>query len=394
MFFFFLIFIQSFDPSYCETPFPEYVTIKNADLLQVQLITRHGARTPLHISKTLSNRWSCSHTELRSINNETGSPIHVTNSYGKSIFLGNCQFGQLVHNGKIGLVKLGKYMRSVYINKLKFLPNKFNPILMRFRSTNSLRTLHSQMELAKSLYPDIETIQIHTADKQYDPWRRTSSVCPQLKDAIAKLSTSLEYQNLGLDDDNNITAKMVKIFGVNWEHTNDAATSARCEGFPLPLNISHEEIDRAVSLKARQRQFIFSHESVFPLFFSFSAAEMLNEMISRINGESRLRFIHWSAHDGNILAFLGFLGYSDGKWPPYGSYIIVELWKSRNRMRNYFVQFWYNGKKLNVHRFRNTSKVPFIEFKDFVNHHLPDIEKDCKFNVTKFKSEDTFMILN
>jgi acid phosphatase len=156
----------------------------------------------------------------------------------------------------------------------------------------------------------------------------------------------------------------------------------------LPENLTERAIDDAVALKARQMQFVYSHDSVFPLFFSFSAAEMLNEMTKRLNGESHVRFIHWSAHDGNILAFLGFLGHSDGRWPPYGSYIVVELWKFR-KARTYFLNFRYNGQLLKVPRFSFSGVVPFDDFRKFVTNHMPRMKEDCKFNHTKFHKSDT-----
>jgi acid phosphatase len=137
-------------------------------------------------------------------------------------------------------------------------------------------------------------------------------------------------------------------------------------------------------------QFVYSHDSVFPLFFGFSAAEMLNEMIKRINGESRTKFIHWSAHDGNILAFLGFLGIRDGRWPPYGSYIIVEVWKSHSGRgkHGYFLQFRYNGKLLEIPRFSYRKDIPFHDFRKFIKNHVPKLEADCEFNRTKFSRAD------
>lgn len=389
---FFPFLICSFDQSFCEPKIEKYKARKDADLIQVQLLTRHGARTPLHSSKTLRNQWTCLHTEISSIASELSRPLHVANVHGKSIFLGNCQFGQLVDKGHDALTRLGAYIRDVYIDKLKLLPKKFNPKIMYFRSTYSLRTMHSMMALVKNLYPNLTEITIHTADKQYDPWRRTSSLCPRLEEVTESIQKSDEWKKENLDGDPELTSKMKRIFGVKWEHTNDAATSARCEGFELPPNITHKEIDRAVSLKARQRQFILSHESIFPLFFSYSMAEMLNEMIDRINGRSKYRFIYWSAHDGNILAFLGFLGYVDNKWPPYGSFIVTELWKYRENGGKFFLQFRYNGKILKAPRFMNSSDIPFDDFRKFVTKNMPDMVKDCHFNISRFRINDMLQI--
>lgn len=278
-------------------------------------------------------------------------------------------------------------MRNIYVHEMKFLPSKFHPSVMKFRSTYTLRTVHSQMSLIRGMYPGNLTVTIETADKHYDPWRRASAICPKLKQAMEKLNGGSEWEALGLGDP-NITIPFSEILGTKWVHTNDAATSARCEGLPLPGNLTEKQIDDAVALKAKQMQFIYSHDMVFPLFFSFSAAEMLNEMLKRVSGASRTKFVHWSAHDGNIMAFLGFLGYSDGRWPPYGSYITCELWRFR-KGKQFFVQFRYNGQLLKVPRFSFSRVIPLDDFKKFVKNHMPNMEEDCGFNTTKFKKSDT-----
>lgn len=379
--------VSGFDNSYCEPPYPSYTPRTDADLIQVQIISRHGARTPLHVPKAFSNIWTCKHTEFASFDAPTGHSLHVHNTNGRSIFLGNCQFGQLVGTGASALRRLGQYLRRIYIEELKFLPSTFVPSVMKFRSTFTLRTLHSQMSIINGMYPGNVSVLIETADKHYDPWRRASAICPRLKEAMNDLINGSEWQANGLNND-TLTEPVSRVLGTHWMHTNDAATSARCEGLSLPGNLTEKEIDDAVALKARQMQFIYAHDRVFPLFFSFSAAEMLNEMTKRVNGETRTKFVSWSAHDGNILAFLGFLGYSDGRWPPYGSYIVAELWRFRQG-KQFFVQFRYNGQLLKVPRFSFSRVIPFDDFRAFVVTHMPDMQEDCGFDPEKFKKTDT-----
>lgn len=382
-------FSLQFDKSFCEPPYPPYKPANDADLIQVQILSRHGARTPLHVPKNLSNIWICLNTEQASYDTNHTHTIHILNTYGKSIYRGNCQFGQLVGKGREALTRLGEYIRKIYVDTIKFLPTNYIQSIIKFRSTHTLRTLHSQMAFIRGLYPEDAYIQIEVADKLYDNWRRASAICPQLIPAMDQLSHSKEWKEAGLIDQ-NLSRIMMDIFGVKWEHTNDAATSARCQGLSLPPNVTNALIDRAVTLKAKQMQFIYSHDKIFPLFFSFSAAEMLNEMIKRVNGESKLRFIHWSAHDGNILAFLGYLGYKDGKWPPYGSYIIVELWRSRTD-KQFFLQFRFNGDLMKVPRFSNNQSILFQDFRNFVTINMPDIIEECKFDIEKFQKEGVYI---
>lgn len=371
----------SFDIHWCEPPLPEYEGIPNADLVQVQIITRHGARTPLHISKNFSNLWICNETEIFSIDSKLSRPMKVNNAFGKSVFLGDCIYSQLTGKGADALFRLGKYIHNIYVDRLKFLPTTIKPTIMKFRSTSTHRTIHSSMAFISGLYEQRPSINLELAEKTYDHWRRASELCPKLKESMDSLKGSAEWNSLNLTND-ELESNMSKSIGTKWSSTNDISTSSRCNNLPLPPNVDISRLDEATLLKARQMQFVYAHSSVYPLFFSFCAAEMVNHMSERLNGNSSIRFIHWSAHDGNILGYLGYLGYADGKWPPYGSYIVTELWQQKNGKA--IVRILFNGKPIKVPRMLNSVTFPFTEYKKFVVNHLPDLKFDCGFNQKKF----------
>ncbi|EAY04936.1 Histidine acid phosphatase family protein [Trichomonas vaginalis G3] len=382
---FFLTGATAFDYSYCAPNYPSYKPNQEADLIQVQLLTRHGARTPLHLSKNYSNHWKCMYDDMRSAGNDFLQPYHVHVSYGSSIFVGNCVYGQLIHTGKAGLAKLGKYLKKIYIDQLKFIPPNLDQETVKFRTTQAHRTINSQISLISGMYPHASNVEMYIADKNYDPWRRTSLLCPK----FAKLQKTIP-------EDNHITNqtlqdKISNILGVGWSSTNDVMTSALCNNYKLPPNITMKDVDDAIELKTKQMQFFYSHSDVFPLFFSFCASEMVNEMLKRMNGDSNTKFIHWSAHDGNILGYLGLLGYTDNKWPPYGSYILTELLRFRSN-GTYIVQFRYNGKLLKIPRFKNETFVYFNDFLKFLTSSMPKFLNECDFNTTQFKMSDTFYV--
>lgn len=383
--FFFISFVKSFDNSYCQPPYPPYKPNIDADLVQVQVLTRHGARTPLHLSKNYSNRWTCKYNEIKSTGTEFLQPYTVHIAYGNSLYRGNCVFGQLLHTGSNGLKYLGKYLRKIYIDQLKFIPTQIDPKIIKFRTTQSHRTLHSQMSLVSGMFPFSNKVDIHMADKNYDPWRRTSLLCPRFAKIQSKILDNQQLKNKTLQN------KLSQELNVKWDSTNDVMTSALCNNYKLPSNITMKDVDAAIELKAKQLQYFYSHSDVYPLFFSFCASEMVNEMIKRVNGNSSLRFIHWSAHDGNILGYLGLLGFSDNKWPPYGSYIITELLKFRGN-GTFIVQFRYNGKLLKIPRFNNASYVTLDKYTKFLSESMPKYLEKCDFNITKFSNSDSLYI--
>lgn len=381
----FFLFFTSFDSHNCMPKITEYLPRTDADLIQVQVVTRHGARTPLHLSKEISNIWECQNSELNSNTGVNTGPIHVSVSFGRSYFLGNCHFSQLLETGVEGLKEVGRYLRKVYVEKIKFLPSSYDSSVCYFRTTDTLRTIHSQMSLFRGLYPGTEKLEIHTADKIIDPWKQPVHLCPTIAKIQRELVGGSEWIEANLNDE-VLMNETAEILGVKWSSVNDAVTSTLCRGYKLPSNMTEEKVDAAIKLKARQMQFLYSHDSFFPLYSSFTSAEMLNEMLLRVSGASRRRFIHWSAHDANVLGLLGFLGYSDDKWPPYGSFITIELFRFR-RLQQFFVQFRYNGKLLRIPRFSYSRVIPLDDFTKFVRNFMPSLEEECGFNITSFRQK-------
>ena len=200
----FFIFISSFDDSWCEPPLLNYPMRNDADLIMVQILTRHGARTPLHQSAKYPHVWQCNNTEYFSepnlINEGTLNPLKIHVSESKSIFLGDCHFGQLNSKGANALQRLGKHMRQFYVEQMKFLPSKFNPSIIRFRSTRTHRTLHSQMNFILGLYQNIDkdnnaNITIIAPEKAIDPLRNLPSICTNLKKTIQEVEKTDDFIN-------------------------------------------------------------------------------------------------------------------------------------------------------------------------------------------------------
>lgn len=376
----------SFNKSWCEPPLRKYRIRDDADLIQVQLITRHGARTPLHISPAFSNIWQCNYTEIKHY--DIGNPMNIHVSQGDSIFLGDCQVGQLIQKGADAIRRLGDHLRHIYIDQMKFLPVKYRENIIKFRSTLTHRTLHSSMAFIKGLYPNSSLIKIEVSDKYIDPWRRSSQICPKLKEKIEEVRNSKEYLEM-FKENISILEKAAKAIGSKTKSAPDIVMAARCNSMDLHTDAAESLFDSAAILKAQQQKFLFMHPSVFPLMFSFPAGEIANAMIERYNGNSTLRFIHWSAHDGNIFGFLGYFGVGSDRLPPYGSYILVELWKFK-RSHEFFVRIIFNGKTLKIPRFGNVKFIPFDDFIAFINHQLPNLRDDCNFTPEKFKKSSVF----
>lgn len=354
----------------------------------VQVLTRHGARTPLHITKSIPHIWECNQTEFQLFYDRASHPVKVHVSHGNSIFLGDCHVGQLLGRGSDALYRLGKHMRKIYVNSMKFLPTNFVSKTVNFRSTSTHRTLHSAMSFIDGLYPGNSLVTINVADKFIDPWRRGSAICPNLKKNIEMVRQSEDYR-AKFASRIPVLAEAALAINAKTKSAPDIVMAARCDGQTLKTNVSESVFDRAALLKADQQKYVFAHPSVFPLMFSFAAGEIVNEMIARINGESFTKFIHWSAHDGNIFGYLGYLGSGSDKLPPYGSYIVTELWRTVDT-GEFLVRVIFNGDPVKLNRLGGETTVGFSKFAGFVRDNMPDLIDDCNFNLQKFKKGCAF----
>ena len=379
---FFFFFIKSFNKLWCEPELFNYKPLEDSDIILLQVITRHGARTPLHLSQVTDHLWKCNNTEYLLFKENNFNPFKIHIQYGKSLIGNNCIFGQLVDRGYIFLNKFGLHLKTIYIDYLKFLPIKMNLKTLSIRSTLTHRTINSAISLINGMYNNHPDLPIFTADKDLDPWRRSSLVCPNLKKRIDLMRESKEFLNY-FAENNTIAKKAAISLNMKPKAAPDVAMASRCNGISLPPGTNDYYLDYAAILKAKQQEKLFSNETIFPLAFSIPMSEILNTMIERISGNSNIRFKLWSGHNGNILGFLGYLGISFDILPPYGSYILIELLKLK-KTQKFILRFNYNGKFLSIPRFKNKEIIPFNDFYLFVKNHIPSLE-ECGFDLEKLK---------
>lgn len=386
----FLFLVFSFDSSWCRVDYKKYEPLEDHDLIQVHVVSRHGMRTPLHLSEHIKHFWNCNYTEHKyygvhdKMTNNTMKSLKINVLYGKSLLKGDCHFSQLINEGNNELIKFGRYLRSVYIDKLKFLPSNINELLVEFRATNSHRTIHSSIGLISGIYPN-STAEIKIADKDTDILRRGNLVCPTLKNRVGKIKKKFIKESF---NDKILVNSVSKYLQIKGSSLTDIIISSRCNNINLHKNVSDYILDDVCNIKAKQQYYVFSDPSVFPLSFSFPMSEILNHIYERISGNSTLRFKHWSGHNGNIVSFLGYLGVVIEKPPQYGAYVTLELWKARNN--KYVIRFLYNGDVVTPKRFSKEPIVGLDVLSNFTIKNMPDIISDCGFNREAFLSSTVF----
>ena len=104
--------------------------------------------------------------------------------------------------------------------------------------------------------------------------------------------------------------------------------------------------------------------------------EIYKNIKNYIDGNSQIRFYHYSAHDTTVASMLSLLGSFDNKLIPYGSTIIFELHKTDD----YFVKIYY---------LNDTYK----ELPNLLKIGICDLQEQCPLN--KFQQRiKTFYVRN
>ncbi|RKO91652.1 histidine phosphatase superfamily, partial [Blyttiomyces helicus] len=146
------------DPTYnyCKaaTPAGTYQPLAAAQLRLVQLVTRHGDRTPTALVPNDSSTWNCSagiNTDITHMQNTWDIAQNAVTSkdrgvkgWGAFTWNGSCMPGQLTPEGAQMHVELGQDLRGIYVDELGFLPASLqNGSEVYLRSTGVWRVQQS-----------------------------------------------------------------------------------------------------------------------------------------------------------------------------------------------------------------------------------------------------------
>ena len=107
--------------------------------------------------------------------------------------------------------------------------------------------------------------------------------------------------------------------------------------------------------------------------------EISNRMTNFIRKKQKIEsFVLYSGHDITITPLAVVFGIHDGKWPPFASRIVIELYKKIESKFHYFIKVLYNGKDVtsDVSFCKNKILKRFCKLKyflDFVKNHLRDV---------------------
>jgi acid phosphatase len=439
--------------SYCQAAYPDvakYVPpTPTAKLTHVQMVIRHGDRSP--VTAVLPNElvnWRCddmvevSHTDGRlvGVDQEKGpnvadysTRIHIPDKkpYKNVIWAkGTCMLGQLTSKGAHQHMELGASLRSIYVDKLRFLPPTLtNDDLtwngkpggnVYFRATDFWRTKQSAASLLTGLWPkkdgranDVAALPIIVYPTEMETmYGQMKGQCPrlnQIEDAMRKKrqyqKVFQRHQPLRTRLERILSTDKMKQFKNTWVKYMDPIYARVCHKFDLPCRGECVTVRDALELNqsvneeiAMLRGSLSDSAEYNRLSLGYFMGELHDRLLNAVNGFSLIsegnsrgsasvqpsKFELFSGHDDTIYGLIGILMSKDLRWPPYASNLIFELWEDKkpnvrpHSVENYLVRILYNGRPLPTD-WCNFNACPLKTYLDHVEKYIVrDLDTACR----------------
>ncbi|XP_053242422.1 lysophosphatidic acid phosphatase type 6 [Podarcis raffonei] len=334
------------------------------ELKLVQVLFRHGARTPLRpIPDVEQVSWDPALLETPAetkfdytVTNLAGGPRPYSpfeESYKKTVLKGGVNAGQLTKVGMQQTFALGKRLRRRYIEETHFLSPAFKPSEVFVRSTNIVRNLESTRCLLAGLFQQQKegpiTIVTDEADSEIlypNPVNchglkvmnreRLANVL-LLQPGIAEDLKTIK-EKMGLDSKNG--ADFFLLFdNIFAEQAHDLPSCPILKSF-MEL-IEQRAIDSLLYVtKSNLRESL--KMSVGPLLNIIE--KNIKAAMNPSSPEIKARKLAlYAIHDVTLFPLLLALGVFDSKWPPYAADMTIELYQ---RSKDWFIRLLYNGEEL------------------------------------------------
>ncbi|PJF18631.1 hypothetical protein PSACC_01557 [Paramicrosporidium saccamoebae] len=309
-------------------------------LVQLQVIHRHGPRTPLsyHLSHLYPFSWKLCSTEGPSYRGVkvviSGDEKQLNDTIIPTDGIpGNCLLGQLTDHGKAVMTKLGSFLKSTYFDGLGFQVAAHE---IHLRSTNLPRTIQSLSSLLIGLFPRNESS--ISADKlpvlirdEYLEDMYGSIECQKYHSILAQHAERFARENAA--SISNLHKSIPSIFHApnlygqkpSMYEIFDILFSRREHNLPLPKEVDNKIMDQLEQLTTNEFFTLFNESKEAT---RLAVGRFLREIDANLYRKDRKLCIY-SAHDSTIAPLLGAFSVAMGpKSPPFAAYCTLELFET------------------------------------------------------------------
>nr|XP_014354270.1 PREDICTED: lysophosphatidic acid phosphatase type 6 [Latimeria chalumnae] len=344
------------------------------ELKLVQVLFRHGARTPLKpIPNSDQVEWSP---------NLLKTPTHTLIDYTVTDLNGDPQPPSPVEDSYRGrrLYELGEKLRKIYVDEFQFLSPVYKPSEVYVRSTNIVRTIESARCLLAGLFQQKQEgpVNILTATAQAEILYPNYFGCKQLKllsghrwrDAafLPSIINDLKqiHSLLGLKEHSNVDFILLR----------DNVVASKAHGLPEPPALqSWYHIIEEKAMEMISHIFQPANRENLQLCVGPVLQILIENIDHVIENKTTRKLYLYSVHDTTLMPYLMALGIFDMKWPPYAADVTLELYQHR-ASKEMFVKVSYVGKDQLV---KGCSAIlcPLEEFRKALSQYAID-QKEYK----------------
>nr|XP_060477328.1 lysophosphatidic acid phosphatase type 6 [Panthera onca] len=366
------------------------------ELKMVQVVFRHGARSPLKPLPWEQAEWNL---QLLEVPPQTQFDYTVTNlagglkphspfdsQYRKTVLKGGMFAGQLTNVGMQQMFALGQRLRKSYVEDIPFLSPTFNPLEVFVRSTNIYRNLESTRCLLAGLFQSQK--EGLSLESRSLPWKvqqacRRPPAGPESQYQQPELGLPLQTIVLSaiVDSPRRLTKLVSFLFfgrgrrqaaclqpgisedlqkvkegmgiasndGVDFLSLFDNAAAEQVHSLPscptlrrFAQMIEQRAVDTALYVMQREdRESLQMAVGPFLHILESNLRKVMDPATAP--GKTRKLYLY-AAHDVTLMPLLIILGIFDHKWPPFAVDLTMELYQHRES-KEWFVKLYYRGEE-------------------------------------------------
>uniref|UniRef100_A0A8C0WJM1 Lysophosphatidic acid phosphatase type 6 n=1 Tax=Castor canadensis TaxID=51338 RepID=A0A8C0WJM1_CASCN len=334
------------------------------ELKMVQVVFRHGARSPLKpLPLEEQVEWS---PQLLEVPPQTQFDYTVTNlaggskphspydsEYHETTLKGGMFSGQLTKVGMEQMFALGERLRRNYVEDVPFLSPAFNPQEVFVRSTNMCRNLESTRCLLAGLFQRQKEgpIIIHTDEASSEVlypnyrncWGLMQRIRGRRKSAILQpgISEDLKKVKAGMGIDNSDNVDFLTLLdNMTAEQVHSLPSCPTLKRFAWM--IEQRAVDTALHmLHLEDRE---SLQMAVGPFLHILEDNLLKAVDPTTPPDKNRKLYLYASHDVTFIPLLLALGIFDHKWPPFAVDLTMELYQHQES-KEWFVQLYYHGEE-------------------------------------------------
>jgi len=166
---------------------------------------------------------------------------------------------------------------------------------------------------------------------------------------------------------------------LSWVELLDLFAARLYAGAPLPQGITPEIIDSIFNISTWQIHAIYNTTTIQRLAIGRFVGELYQNMIDKISGTNKYKYMLFSGHDTTLAPLLSALNiFGPFIWPPYASNLAIEL--VRDTQNQFYVSLKYNFIPIIIPGCKNLGGLlcPIGVFGNIINEVIPsDWETEC-----------------